>query len=89
MPNHRVSYIFTLKLTRIYTYEYVLEIGTTIVKKQQRNQHASPGGNASTAEAAPGRFGRGEQGEARRANTTPNGGPPLELRRAFTAHNLV
>ena len=34
-----------------------------------------------TAEAAPGRVGRDEQGEARRANTTPNGGPHLELGR--------
>ena len=33
----------------------------------------------STAEAAPDRVGKGEQGEARRANRTPDGGPPLEL----------
>ena len=39
------------------------------------------GDDASTAEAAPGRVGRDEQGEARRANTTPNGGPHLELGR--------
>ena len=39
---------------------------------------ALPGGDASTADAAPGRVERDEQGEARRANTTPNGGPHLE-----------
>ena len=33
------------------------------------------------AEAASGRVRRDEQGEARRANTTPNGGPHLELGR--------
>ena len=48
---------------------------------QKRKQHASQGDNASTAEAAPGRVGRGEQGEARRASSTPNGGPDLELGR--------
>ena len=37
--------------------------------------------DASTAEASPGRVRRGEQGEARRANSTPNGGPHLELGR--------
>ena len=35
----------------------------------------------STAEAVPGRVGTDEQGEARRANTTPNGEPRLELGR--------
>ena len=33
------------------------------------------------AEAAPGRIGRDDQGEARRENTTPNGGPHLDLGR--------
>ena len=33
------------------------------------------------AEAAPGRAGTDEHGEARRANTTPNGGPQFELQR--------
>ena len=41
----------------------------------------TPGDDASTAETAPSRVGRDEQGEARRANTTPNGGPHLELGR--------
>ena len=40
-----------------------------------------PGRDASTAKAAPGRVGRGEQREARRANSTPNGGPHLDLGR--------
>ena len=39
--------------------------------------------DASTAEASPGRVRRGEQGEARRANSTPNGGPHLELGRLW------
>ena len=49
--------------------------------KTKLKQRASPGDGASTAEAAPGRVGRGEQGEARRANRTSNGGPRLELAR--------
>ena len=40
---------------------------------KKRKKHPAPGGEASTAEAAPGRVGRGEQFEARRANSTPNG----------------
>ena len=44
-------------------------------------QHPSQGDDASTAEADPGRVKREEQGAARRANTTPNGGPHLELGR--------
>ena len=47
---------------------------------KKRKQHPPSGDDASTAEAAPpGRVGRGEQGEARRANSTPNGGPHIEL----------
>ena len=44
-------------------------------------QHPPPGDDVSTAEAVPGRVGTDEQGEARRANTTPNGEPRLELGR--------
>ena len=44
----------------------------------KRTQHPPPGDDASTAEVALGRVGRDEQGEARRGNTTPNGGPQLE-----------
>ena len=47
--------------------------------EKKRKQQPSPGDDASTAEAAPGRVGRDEQGKAHRANTTPNGGPHLEL----------
>ena len=50
------------------------------IDQKKRKQHPPQGDHASTAEAAPGRVGRDEQGEARRANTTPNGGPHLELR---------
>ena len=48
---------------------------------KKTKQHPLPGDDASTVEAAPGRVGRGEQGETRRANSTPNGGPRLELGR--------
>ena len=48
---------------------------------KKRKQHPPPGDDTSTVEAAPGRVGRDEQGGARRANTTPNGGPHLELGR--------
>ena len=64
------------KLGCIYTYEYTR--GKLILTKK-RKQHPSQGGHASTAGVAPGRFGRDEHGEARPANTTPNGGPHLEL----------
>ena len=50
-----------------------------MTKKQK--QHPAPGDDASTPKAASGRVGRYEQDEARRANTTPNGGPHLELGR--------
>ena len=46
---------------------------------KKRKRHPSQRDGASTAEAAPGGVGREERGEARRANTTPNGGPHLEL----------
>ena len=57
-------------------YEYTREILT-----EKRKQHPSLGDDASTGGVAPGRVGRNEHGEARRANTTPNGGPHLELER--------
>ena len=47
----------------------------------KRKQYPPWGDDASTAEAAPGRFGTDEHGEARRANTIPNGGSHLELER--------
>ena len=48
---------------------------------KKREQQPLQGDDASAAEVAPGRVGRDEHGEARRANTTPNGGPHLELER--------
>ena len=51
------------------------------VLTKKRKKHPSPGDEASTAKTTPGRVGRDEQREARRANTTPNGGPHLELGR--------
>ena len=49
--------------------------------EKTRTQHPSQGDDASTGGVAPGIDGREEEGEARRANTTPNGGPNLELER--------
>ena len=46
---------------------------------KKRKQHPSHGDDTNTAELAPGRVGRDDHGEARRVNTTPNGGPHLEL----------
>ena len=48
---------------------------------KKTKQHPPPGDDASTAEAVSGIVGRDEQGEARQANTTPNGEPHLELGR--------
>lgn len=46
---------------------------------KQQNEHSSPGRDASTAEAAPGRVRRGEQGNARPANSALRSGPHLKL----------
>ena len=63
---------------------YLLSMRTNICLgyfcQKKRKQHPSQGDDASMAESAPGRVGRDEQSEARRTNTTPNGGPHLELR---------
>ena len=48
-----------------------------------RKQHALPGDDTSTAEAASDRVGRGEQGDTRRANSTLYGGPHHELARLW------
>ena len=58
-----------------------LYVGTDCfdILKINQKQYSSQRDHASTVEAAPGRVGRDKQGEARRANTTPNGGPLLEL----------
>ena len=58
-----------------------LQIDGCHILTKKRKQHPPPGDDANTVEAAPGRVGRDEQGEARRAITTPNGGPHLELGR--------
>ena len=50
---------------------------------KNRKQNPLPGDGASTAPAAPARVERREQGEARRANSAPNGGPHLELGRSL------
>ena len=66
---------------QIDMYLYVritLRIDTAILTRT-RKKYPVPGDDASTADAAAGRVGTGEQGEARRANSTPNGGPHLEL----------
>ena len=58
-------------------YQYArIDAWDNLIKK--RKQHRPPGDDASTGEAAPGRIGSDEQGEARRGNTTPNGGPHLD-----------
>ena len=72
---------------QIDRYLYVrIESWDILIKK--RKQHPSQGDDAGMAEGAPCIVGRDEQGEARRANATPDGGPHLELR-AFTAESLV
>ena len=68
--------VHTPRLVCIYTY---IEIDVWEKLTKKRKQHLPLRDDASTAEAAPGRVGRDDQGEAHRANTTPNGGPHLEL----------
>ena len=46
---------------------------------KKRKQNPLPKGDASSAEATPGRVQKDERGEARLAITTPNCGPHLEL----------
>ena len=78
-----------LPVTPLYLLLHKTEIGKYLrvrvdawyMLTTKRKQHPPPGDDASTAEAAPGRFGRDEQREARRANGTPNGGPRHELGR--------
>ena len=59
-------------------YLYV-RINTWDILTQKRKQQPSPGDYTSRDAAAPRRVGRDGQGEARRANTIPNGGPHVEL----------
>ena len=72
---HPLSYMIT---QQNHMNIYVLIDNLDILTKK-RKEHPPQGDDASTAEAAPGRVGRDEQCEAHRANTTPNGGPHLEL----------
>ena len=73
-----LSDLVGLDRRKIYTSKYmVIDDWERLTPK--RKQHPTLGDDASTAEAAPGRVRRDEQGEARRAKNTPNGGPHLEL----------
>ena len=65
----------------VVLHDFVVELFVSICTKKNRKEHPPQGDDASTAEADPGRVGRDEQGEAHRANSTPNGGPHLELGR--------
>ena len=59
-------------MIQMYLYVRIDNEIETMILKQKRKQHALPGDDASTA------VGRGE---VQRANSTPNGGPHLELAR--------
>ena len=61
----------------VVLHDFVVELFVSICTKKNRKEHPPQGDDASTAEADPGRVGRDEQGEAHRANTTPNGAPHL------------
>ena len=54
-----------------------IDVWEKVIKK--RKQHPPQGDDASTAEAATCRVGRGDQGEARPAISAPRGGPHLDL----------
>ena len=91
---HSVSFLTLthIRLLYLYTCEYTLGIATIPFnwKKKKKTQHPPPGDNASMAEAAPGRVGRGEQGEALWASSTPKTVDLISsYSRPFTAQNLV
>ena len=67
--------------SEIGMYLYVLIDAIICFDKKKQKHRPPPGDDASTAEAANGRVGINEQGIARRANTTTNGGPHFELGR--------
>ena len=69
---------FTLILVYMYLYVWIHSWDRNHDFDKKRKEHASPGNDANTAEAS-GSVGRGEQGEARPAYSTPNGGPHLAL----------
>ena len=58
-----------------------VRIDNLIVWPKNRSERPPRGDAASTAEADPGRVGRGEQNEARPAISVPRDGPHLELGR--------
>ena len=68
-----------------YTYEY------TRGKKyfdEKTKTAPLPGRRREHGRGRPGRVGRDEHGEARRANITPNGGPHFELERLWLKSGL-
>ena len=73
---HEISQIYTRGIYIIYVRIHTWEILT-----RKRKQHPYQGDDASTGWVDPDRVVRDAQGEARRANTTPNGGTHLELER--------
>ena len=76
-------------ISHIDIYLYV-RIHTWDILTKKRKQQPSQGDDASTVGVAPDRIGRDEHGEARRANTTPNGVWWNSSRaRAFTAEHLL
>ena len=76
---YRTRFFLTWPEIGMYLLYVQLDCWDMLTKK--RKQHPPPGDGTSTAEATPSRVGKDEQGEARRANTTRNGGPHLELGR--------
>ena len=73
-------------LVYIDRYWYVSVRTNRRLEKIYQKTKTPQGADGSMAEAAPSRVRRDEQGEARRANTTPNGGPHLELYRAWPTY---
>ena len=77
LPAQPLSFYMTCQIDTWYVSQLYAYPSAGGLKNEKK--HPSPGDDASTAEAAPGRVRRDEQGEARRANTTPNGVSHLEL----------
>ena len=75
------SYLSTLSYEIPYQNSVYLYVWIEIWIFWPKGKHPRQGDDTSTAEAAPGRVGRDEQGEVHRAITTPNSGPHLEVGR--------
>ena len=73
---------FWERLLCFSTYDYAVDISEQKVG-QNRDLAGPPRHEARTAEAAPGRVERGEQGVARPGNSALSGGPQLELSRTW------